>query len=301
MKIFVWTHHDLDGVISYITLKWAHPNDEFSYQTTNAWAFREDYLKWSLKNKLEDYDKVFIVDLDVSESVDLIDKKNVTLIDHHNSHVENGFYNNATAHIENGTSACMAIYQLYKDKVEFTKAQKLLIILGNDYDSYTLEVPYSKMLNSIFWKTQNNFETFIEKYKDGFIDFTTQQINLYEQHQQELKNAIEKLEYYENRKAKIDGKFYHVISTFSNKFVNDVADHILENYDPDIAIVVNPTTKHVSFRRSESSNIDVGTFASVIAKGGGHPYAGGGTITDEFLAFTKTLKRRLRLRKLTDE
>jgi len=296
-NIFVWTHHDLDGLASCLAVKWFHPDCKFDYITTTGYTFREDFTKWLLKNRISDFDTVYIVDLDISEHQDLIDEENVVIIDHHTTHVENASYEFATNTIIEYSSAAKLIYKLYKAKtnIELSTPQKTLIALADDYDSYNHEVEDSIVLNSVFYSTQNNFKTFMELYDDGFSGFTQQQINMFKIYQKDLQDTISGLKYFENKKLKIGKNPYHVIATSAKGFINNIADHILDNYSPDIAIVVNPKTKHVSFRRNSKVDVDLGRLAETIADGGGHSYASGGQITDNFLAFTKLLKPRKKM------
>jgi len=299
-SIFVWTHHDLDGIACCLALKWIHKDCEFSYQSSTGFNFREDFTKWLIKNRLSDYDVVYITDLDVSDNLDLVDKENVYIIDHHSSHVENEDYSLAQKYIVEYSSAAKLIYKLFRktNNIEFDIYQKAFITLADDYDSYNLQAPDSTVLNSVFWNTQNNFETFMDIYKDGFKGFTPQQINMYNIHIKDLNKLLIELKYFENKALKIGKNKYHILATFASKSINEVADHMFEYYKPDIAIIVNLKSNHVSFRRGDKVDLNVGKLAELIADGGGHAYAAGGTVTPEFQAFTKLLKARKKMRRV---
>ena len=290
-KIFVWTHADLDGLVSCLVVKWAHPNHDFEYLPVSGFGIREDVTKWMLKHNFSDYERVFVVDLDVSENADLFDKPNVFIVDHHKSHVENGKYKQAVAIIKEYPSACLLLYKVFKKlyDIKLSKQQKTLILLGNDYDSYTLAIPESKMLNTIFWETQKNFETLTKFFDNGFQGFTKQQLAICEIHKRELQQAIEKLKLFENKSLKISKKSVHVIATFASTYINEIADYILETFNPDIALIVNLSSKHVSFRRNKKSDVKLHKLAEKIADGGGHEYSAGGFTTDTFIEFTKLL------------
>jgi len=296
-NIFVWTHHDLDGLASCLAIKWFHPGCKFDYIPTTGYTFRRDFTQWLLKNRISDFDTVYIVDLDISENQDLVDEENVVIIDHHSTHVNNASYEFATNTVIEYSSAAKLIYKLYKTKtnIELTTPQKTLIALAYDYHSYNHEVEDSIILNSVFFATTNNFKTFMSLYEKGVTGFTQQQLNIYNIYQRDLKQTINDLKYFENKKLKIGKNSYHIIATSATGFINNIADHILDNYSPDIAIVVNPKTKHVSFRRNTKVDLDLGRLAEAIADGGGHSYAAGGQITDNFLAFTKLLKLRKKM------
>lgn len=290
-KIFVWTHWDLDGLVSCLVVKWAHPDCDFEYQPVGSLGIREDITKWLLKHKFEDYETVYFVDLDVSEHADLVDRKNVFIVDHHKSHVEKMKYEKAVAVVKEYPSACKLLYKVFKKlyNTPFTDAQKMLIILGNDYDSYKHDLPESKMLNAIFWQTQKSFDTGMKLYNSGFKGFTQQQLAIYDIYKKDLDKALNGLKIFENKSIEVLNGVYHVTATFTDSFVNDITDYLLEKYNPDIAIVVNLNTKHVSFRRNKKSTVQLHTLAEQIADGGGHEYSAGGFVTDEFMEFTKLL------------
>jgi nanoRNase/pAp phosphatase (c-di-AMP/oligoRNAs hydrolase) len=299
-KIFVWTHNDLDGIACCLLAKWAHPEDDFNYAATSATNFRLDFTRWLLKNKISDYNTIYILDLDVSENIDLIDDERFCIVDHHNTHVLNNNYKHAEAIIENYSSAAKLFYKnltsMYCD-FELTPQQKMFVVLADDYDSYKLQIEDSSKLNSIFWATQNNFDTFFEMYQNGFNGFTTQQLAIFKIYAQELAAALEKLEFYENEEISINNKKYHFVSTFADKYIDKVSDYVLDTFTPDVAIVVNLKADRVSFRRSAESDIDLGELAKLIANGGGHAYAAGGSITEDFLSLCKKFKPRKKLKK----
>ena len=76
-KIMCFTHWDLDGVVSYLVLRWTFPKANIEFLPTTVQNFRNAYTKWLVKHSLEDYDKVYIMDLGIYEDKDLIDKDNV--------------------------------------------------------------------------------------------------------------------------------------------------------------------------------------------------------------------------------
>ena len=294
-KIFVWAHNDLDGIACCLLAKWAHPEDDFEYASTSAPNFRLDFTRWLLKNKVTDYNTIYILDLDVSEHKDLIDDEHFCIVDHHNSHVLNRDYKKAEAVIENYSSAAKLFYKnltsMYCD-FQLTPQQKMFVLLADDYDSYKLQIEDSTKLNSIFWATQNNFETFFDMYIKGFNGFTTQQEAILRIYNEELKKILDDLTFFENEEISINTKKYHFVSTFANKYIDKVSDYILDTYKPDVAVVVNLKMNRVSFRRSAESDIDLGELAKLIANGGGHAYAAGGEVTEDFLSLCKKFKPR---------
>lgn len=292
-KIFVFTHYDVDGAVSYLTLKWTFSKLNIPYQTTTVKRFREDFTNWLTKNNVSDYDKIFILDLDVSEHADLIDKKNVFIIDHHKSHEEAAKYENATAVVKEYTSAAKLIYKVFNKlyDIKLTDAQKKLILLADDYDSYKLDLPDSSKLNMIFWETNGKFNDFVKTFAGGFNGFNYKQESIVKFYNTQVDRIKNKMPVYTG-KVKIQGDVRNVCASFAEKYINDIADILIKDYNADIAIVVNKKTNHISFRKPNNlDGVDVSKLAAKLADGAGHEYSAGGSITKNFLSFTKLLKQ----------
>lgn len=310
-KIACFTHHDLDGFVSLMVIKWAHPDHEIEYVTTNPIKFRTDFTTWLSKNNLDDFEIIFITDLDINQDQDLVDDPKFWIIDHHATHADGQVYEYANAIVEQYSSASKLIYKIFQEdgyKLKFTDQQKLLIILADDYDSYAKQLPASSHLNTIFWQTQNRFSVLMKQFENGFTGFTQNQKNMYKIYKKELQKIKEELEYFCNWKFKYKDVEYSIIAVFATKYINDVSDYILEEFEPDIVCIVNLETDHVSWRRHDDCTCNVGELAEELTKGGGHAFAAGGIITEEFLKFTKKLiprkektlrKRREQLRGLS--
>lgn len=291
-SIFIFTHFDLDGAVTYLVTKWAHPGYTIDHKPLVGMDMRDHITQWLLTHNFSDYEKVFFLDMDVSEIADLIDHENVIIIDHHKSHANNLKYTKAIGIVKEYSSACLLAYKVFKKlyNTQFTDEQKSLIIYGNDYDSYTNQLPESKMLNVIFWNTQKTFEKFIENYQDGYRPFTKEQLAIHSIYTNELSKTLSNLQVYQGIYADTDGECRVVVATFADKHINDVADHLLEKYEADVAIIANLKSKHVSFRRPKDGTMKLEVFAKDIADGGGHEYSAGGVINETFMNFTKTLK-----------
>ena len=294
MKYMVFTDSDLDGAVSYLVFRWFHPTTTIDLVTTQVTNFREDYTKWLSKTDPKQYDKIFILDLDVGEQKDLIDKPNFFIIDHHKTHVEAGLYKEATAVVKEYTSACKMAYKTFNKlyDTDLNDNQKMLIALGDDYDSYTHKVPESKKLNIVYWNTQNRFEAFCKNFARGYFGLTLQQENMVQLYLLELEDIKATMKVYYTE-VNIQDKPTKIISTFANKAINDVADILFNEYNADIAIVVNLGSGRVSFRRANKcEHVDLLKFVERVCdgEGGGHEYAAGGTINDTFIEFTKCLK-----------
>ena len=292
-KIFCFTHYDLDGAVTALVAKWAHPGYEMEYKPLAGFDVRQEMTQWLLNHNYSDYEKVFFLDMDVSKLKDLIDYPNVMIIDHHKSHVDNKAYEKAAPVIKEYPSAALLAYRVFKKLYDskFTDGQKTLVVYANDFDSYAKELPESYMLNVIFWNTQKSFDAFMETYADGFKPFTKEQQAIYRIYSDDLSKILNNLQVYRGVHADIDGEYRIVVATFADKCSpNDVSDYLLAEYEADCSIVANLKTKHVSLRRPKDGTMRLDVFAKDIADGGGHEYSAGGTITGNFMEFAKALK-----------
>lgn len=294
MKFFVWSDFDLDGSGAILLLKWIYPDVTITFKNTKVNAFRDDFLIWNKTDKIDNYDRVFFLDLDVSKNADLIDTEKSVVIDHHISHVENkSVYKKSKVIVEDCTSCVLLMYKKFKDRVKLTDAQKLLILMINDFDCYKLEIKESLMLNHLFTDLQKGeyatkVDRFIGEFKDGFSGFGPMQLNIIKFYQNKVQKAIENSDYFEGE-ISIQKKVRRVKSVITDTAVNDICEFILnEGYD--LAISFNPKTGSVSFR-TKSDDLDVSKIAEKLCGGGGHKYAAGGKVSEQFIEFTKLLKK----------
>ena len=290
-KFYCLTHFDLDGLTSYLVLKWSFPKAHITYDVTSIQNFRDKFTDWMASHNIDDYDKIFIMDYDVSEHRDLVDRKNVIIIDHHTSHDKG--YKNATPIVKEYSSAAMLAYKFFKKlyNIELTDAQKKLILLADDYDCYKLQFPDSRKLNTVLYETNNSVESYIKNFSRGFHGFTVEQQNMIKIYDMNLKKTIKDLTLYKNT-VKIQNNDALVYATFADGFINEVAESLLDKHKADVAIVVNPKYNHVSYR-TNNDKIDVSVLACKLGEDkecGGHAYAAGSRVTDKFMTFTKLLK-----------
>jgi oligoribonuclease NrnB/cAMP/cGMP phosphodiesterase (DHH superfamily) len=297
-KYFIITDSDLDGICSYITLSWfLSGKPDIPYKQTTVSKFRADMTEWLKTDKFSNYDKVFILDMDISDAANLVDYPNVVVIDHHKTHVPNvPKYTKAKCIVKEYTSATKLIYSQFKQVRQLTKEQTVLVALADDYDCYALKVPQSYDLHIVYQQTQNSTERtksekFIDSFGAGFKGFTEQQSNIVRLHRATVKKIIDGLVVY-GGEMQIQGDIVQVRSTLAERAINEVADHLLRNLQADVAIVVNPVSQHVSFRRTSKADVkvDVSKMAESLCEGGGHEYAAGGKITQEFMNFTTLLR-----------
>ena len=296
LKMFVFLDADLDGCSSMILLQWLFKSQKIPFKVTPANKFRLEFLEWQKNNNINDYEKIFILDLDVSPSTDLIDRKNVVIIDHHDTHKSE--YKEATAIIDpTAPSTCKLLYQKLYKKIspnnDLTPEQKYLILLADDYDSYQFKLKETRCLNTIFWNFQGNkVEKFCERFKDGFDKFTIEEDNICHFYQKRLERIKSELKVY-TATIPISGKEYKFVSTFAEEFINDVAEYVLDKTKSEIALVINLKTSKVSFRRTKDSKFDVAKLAQKLGKegeSGGHQFSAGAGICDNLLEFSKLFK-----------
>lgn len=287
-RCVIFTDFDLDGVGSYLAFKWLTGITDEDVIPLKVSNLREKILSWLNHNTFESFDKVYFFDLDTTAIGDLIDKPNVRIFDHHETHTYE--YKQAKAEILVTTSCTKLIYNRLKDKGNNLNNKQLeLLALVDDYDSYTLKFEDSYKLNILFWYyNSNRLPYFAERFKDGFDGFTNPEKNL-------IKSYIRKFEKYYNdlrlyyAEIPIKDKMYKFISAFVDKHVNDVAHSILQkNKDKcDVVMMINSNNKRVYLRRQKESDLNLGKFAEKVCDGGGHKYAAGGTLTETVKTLSK--------------
>ncbi len=294
MKFFVWSDFDLDGTGSILLLKWVYPDVSISFKNTKVNAFRDEFIAWSKTDSIDKYDRVFFLDLDVSKNADLMDHEKSVVMDHHITHVENkSVYKKSKVIVEDCTSCVRLMYKKFKDKVKLTDDQKKIVLLIDDYDCYKHDLKESLMLNYLFTDLQkgeyaNKVERFIAEFKDGFCGFTPMQLNIIKFYQNKIQKTIENSDYFEGE-VSIQKKNRRVKAAITETAINDVCEHIL-NEGHDLAIAFNPKTGSVSFR-TKQEDLDVSKVAEKLFGGGGHQYAAGGKVSEQFAEFTKLLKK----------
>lgn len=288
MSLFAWVDVDLDGAGCSLALSWVFQK-RIPVKATSPKKFYNEFSNWYKQNE-HNYKTIFICDIDVSKYTDIVDKEKIVIIDHHEGHILNKHkYQFAKALVKQSNSCTKLITDTYKERVKLTKEQQLLVNLIDDYDSYTLKYPYSTDLNKLFWGFNGErLQKFHDAFHNGFIGFNFQQKNLINTFNRKLQQTLAEIDVHIGEVV-ISGSKRKVVSTIADFGINEIAKHIIEMYDADIGIVVNPQSGSVSFRRSKNCSLSMGELATKLASGGGHKEAAGGSITDTFLNFTKLL------------
>lgn len=293
-KIHVFAHSDLDGSACCLLFEWYLWNIP-SYTLTNHENLHTNVAKWLLKNKVEDYDKIYFVGLDTCPIVNLIDFKNVQIFDYHQEAKRcSELYTNAKLEIMEYGSAILGLYRFLKERLKDRKIsaeQRKFVALVDDYISYRLlEKDLSIGLNMIFWNYQGDkVQKLKNDFKNGFVAFNENQLKIIDFYKNKIKKIIQAEEFYVGD-FKIQGVFRKVIATFADTCVNEVAAELTE-MGFEIAMVVNTNTSKVSFRKNHHSNIDLPKLAKALTDGGGYKNTAGGIITDKFMNFTKLLQK----------
>ena len=285
-KAFIWCDCDLDGAMSYTTLCWYLEYD-IPFRPVTVKDFEQQFSAWIRYNK-DKYEKIFIVDLDVSGTDPaIIDLPNVVIIDHHKSHKNE--YKNATAIVELETSCTKLIYKTVSKKLNITDEQKYLVLLADDYDSYKLQVKDSYNLNVVYWAYRGNrVQKFYTDFKKGFKGFNNFHKNIILLHSKKFSELKRNLEPYKAFLV-IKGKEIKFVACFADSCINELADYVINKYKADVGVIVNLNTSRFSLRRSKACSIDLSMLINKIGTGGGHEYAAGGEMNDKFITFSKLL------------
>lgn len=291
-KIHVFTDADLDGAISYLTLCWFFDR-KLPVTVTTENNFLQDYTAFLKSNNPDNYSRIYILDMSVTKHVELLDKSNFTIVDHHQDSIksDNVFKQARTLFKEEG-STCKLLYNKLKEsfKRDVTQTQKILVSLGHDYDSYTLKhKDLSLGLNTLFWNLQGNRnEKFSNKYYEGFSGFTNEDVRIISFYRNKLEKHLKETPIYYGT-VKLGSSEVRVCSVFADFSINEVAQEIIDRTGSDIGIVVNLRTESVSFRKQKTCKVNLNNLASKIADGGGHDAAAGGKLTKTFMEFSKLL------------
>lgn len=285
----VFFHKDLDGLVTYLVLCW-FAKTKLSYVATTPRTLKDDYYKWLKNSSSEKINKLYFLDLDTTVLGEEIDKENTFIFDHHKTNIYP--FKKASCVIYNETSCAKLLYKTLADSsdTKFTTEQKTLIALADDWDSNTKSTPLSENLNIVYHSMNNKVESFIEDYWKGFKPFDKFKKNtiaLYKQHRKEYLQTLSPF----FGTVSFDSKDVKVGAVFCDKFVAESCELLLsEKYNAEVAIAVLINQKRIAVRRQINSTVDVSKFVQRIASGGGHEAAAGGTLTEEFIEFTKLLK-----------
>mgnify|MGYP003624727585 CR=1 FL=1 len=287
MHVLIFTDSDLDGAGSALLLKEVYSGHKVIVVETTEYSILNEFKnRW---NTLDHFDKIFVCDLSLNEEQAIaINRDNVVVIDHHETHSKFADkYTIAKAIVKPYSSNTKLVFDLFKSKLNVTPEKEALVDLIDQYDSWSFDFPREldpARLNAIYYGyNKPKAEKFIESFKDGLRDYTSQEEWSIKLH---FKRFVEQLE---NPKFAGMVKDYKVVSTFITAQVNEVGNYMLDKYDADVAIMVNLDLKVVSFRKKKGVQLNLGKLAEKLCDGGGSHNLAGGNLTDTFATFTKTL------------
>jgi oligoribonuclease NrnB/cAMP/cGMP phosphodiesterase (DHH superfamily) len=271
----------LDGIGSTVLLGNLFKN--FEYRHCFFGKFEEQYLPWAKENA-EDYEKIFVVGMVLDQNlIKKIDDHRVVFV----SDRPDDFKTWDSTMIQEECSSCTKmLYKKFKEKVKFTKDLKKFFLYVDDYNSYDLKHEETKYLNALYRKSGGNrFINFVNRFWNGFDEFTTTEVKLADGFFKELENELEQIQLFTG-----EWEGFKVISTISKFSVNEIAGAIMGSYYGDIFIIMNPSTSYVSFRIPKNSKADISTMAKKLCDGGGSKMSAGGKITEKFLEFSQSLR-----------
>lgn len=288
-KEIVWTTYGIDGVGSYLTLKWLL-GTEYEIKNATPRSFRDEFTNWCNSTNINDYKRIFIVGLDLSVFLRLVDLPNVVVIDNHPTHIKrSGEYKMAKVILSESSSCTKLIYKLFSEKYgnRLNDSHRIMIGAIDDFVSGKKQIELSTQLNLLYWGiTPDRVAKFIEYFRDGFVNFDSIQLDIITLQRKRLAQVLNGL----NLFCGVFDNTTNVVSTFATQFIDEVFDHLLKSCQADVAIIVNPNTKSVFFKKRVGSKVSIISMSKALCNGGGTEVFAGGELTDMFLNFTKQLK-----------
>lgn len=280
-KVFAWINSDLDGTGCAVLL--GNMFTKFEYEPIFFGDFENKYNEWIDEN-VSKYDKIFIIGMPLDQSmINRLDDYKIIFVSDTDDIRLNAY--NSTLIKESCTSCSKLLYKKFKPNVEFDLKIKQYIAFVDDYNSYKLKFQESKYINAIYRKSgTRKFNFIVNRFWNGYDGLTNKELKLAESFFNEINNELSGLTLYVG-----EHMGYKIISTFTNMSVNEIAAGLLENYDHDVIIIVNLSSKFVSFRKRETSKADIKFLAENLCSGGGSENSSGGKITAKFLEFTTKL------------
>jgi len=292
-NIFIIADRDMDGAGCILAARWSLPTANIKFITANEATFRDTFVKWwANADNRNDTDLVFICDLNVSrDHADILDDSKICIVDHHvNKDDVKSLYKRAALRCNRAAkSSTDLVLQLFHPTLDERK--QTLASLIADYDSYTLSLPHSLDLNTVFFAFQGDkVSAFVNYFKDGFNGFSLEQQNIIKFHKLKLQETLNGLEVY-HASITLDGVPRNIYSTFADYSVNDVARYLIDSHKADITLVINLKNRTVSFRKNHACTYDISKLAKQLVNGAGHENAAGGVISDKLLMFSKLFKK----------
>ncbi len=278
MKRLVISHiADPDGVTPIILSKLVF--EEFDYILSENKDVNDN-----VKNNLDKYDFIYVVDLNISEELaDYIEenyKDKIMILDHHLSCDNMNKYSFIEVNAKGKESGTSLYYKYllnnYNNNLLNRKSTKLLVEHVRTMDIYDFsktskeEAEKLEMIFKIYGK-----DKFIDKYYNVIINdlelYSKEDLNLVELEKGRIKRYIEEKEFIE---ISLDNKRVGVV--FAERYISELGNYLINKYDYLYYIVLINMDKKISYRGN--GKVDL----SVIAKkfgGGGHINAAGNCLS----------------------
>lgn len=234
----------------------------------------------NVKNNLDKYDFIYVVDLNISEELaDFIEenyKEKIMIIDHHLSCNNMNKYSFIEVNAEGKESGTSLYYKYllnnYNNNLLNRESTKMLVEHVRTMDIYDFsktnkeEAEKLEMIFKIYGK-----DRFIDKFYNVIINdlelYSKEDLNLVELEKERIKRYIEEKEFME---ISLDNKRVGVV--FAERYISELGNYLINKYDYLDYIVLINIDKKISYRGN--GKVDL----SVIAKkfgGGGHVNAAG--------------------------
>lgn len=234
----------------------------------------------NVKNNLDKYDFIYVVDLNISEELaDFIEenyKEKIMIIDHHLSCNNMNKYSFIEVNAEGKESGTSLYYKYllnnYNNNLLNRESTKMLVEHVRTMDIYDFsktskeEAEKLEMIFKIYGK-----DRFIDKFYNVIINdlelYSKEDLNLVELEKERIKRYIEEKDFME---ISLDNKRVGVV--FAERYISELGNYLINKYDYLDYIVLINMDKKISYRGN--GKVDL----SVIAKkfgGGGHVNAAG--------------------------
>lgn len=238
----------------------------------------------NVKNNLDKYDFIYVVDLNISEELaDFIEanyKEKIMILDHHLSCNNMNKYSFIEVNAEGKESGTSLYYKYllnnYNNNLLNRESTKMLVEHVRTMDIYDFsktskeEAEKLEMIFKIYGK-----DRFIDKFYNVIINdlelYSKEDLNLVELEKERIKRYIEEKEFIE---ISLDNKRVGVV--FAERYISELGNYLINKYDYLDYIVLINMDKKISYRGN--GKVDL----SVIAKkfgGGGHINAAGNCLS----------------------
>jgi hypothetical protein len=291
-KEVVWTSFGLDGVGSYLVLRWLRDRDiEFHYTTPKR--FREDFVKWQMESGVTTYSKIFVVNLDLTRCIDVADLSNCIIVDTHQTHIDRkDLYNNAKTALTQASSTTKLLFKVFSSELlKRLKPQQIkLIAMIDDYISGNNKIATAPSLNALYWSyAGDKMQKFVDDFDLGFHGFGITQKNLIMFYHKRVQKILRELQIFQGS-IPFQHSTHRVCATFATEGYDEISHHLLTNHQAVVSMIVNLKTKSVFITKQKTCAIPLVKLAERLCDGGGNDSFAGGDVTDKFLEFCKTLQ-----------